>query len=205
MKHCARVRRWFGAYWDDEITQAEREWVDTHFASCEGCRTEYEQFARTLESVASLPRHEVAPDFVERTLAKARHATTAADRLQTPRTAWAPIAVAASLLLVAVPVLAPWIGRSPQSVAVRLAKPEEAKLVMREPLPQAAPAQPSPASGPVAAARPASQEHVAALVDSLIDHGQDVDFVLDPVRVSRERTAGRSLEPVQGQRAVINF
>lgn len=202
MMNCGKVRRWFGAYWDDEITQAEREWVDAHFASCERCRSEYETFARTLESLGSLPRHEVAPDFVERTLARARHATTAADRLQTPRRAWAPIAVAASLLLVAVPVLTPWIARAPQGPVARLAVPQEAKLVVREAPPPVAPVQPVPASGSVATLHASSQDRVAALVDSLIDHSEDVDFVLDPVRVSRERTAGR---PVQGERAVINF
>ena len=61
--------------------------------------------------------------------------------------------------------------------------------------------------GPVTATNsPAlTQNQVAALVDSLIDHTEDVDFVLDPVHVSRERTAGRRLQPVQGQHAVITF
>jgi hypothetical protein len=52
---------------------------------------------------------------------------------------------------------------------------------------------------------PQGQAEVAALVDSLIDHGEDVDFVLDPVRVGHERTASRRLEPAQGRQAVITF
>ena len=28
---CSKARRWFGAYWDDEITQAERELLEAHF------------------------------------------------------------------------------------------------------------------------------------------------------------------------------
>ena len=27
---CGQARRLFGAYWDDEITQAEREWLEAH-------------------------------------------------------------------------------------------------------------------------------------------------------------------------------
>jgi predicted anti-sigma-YlaC factor YlaD len=58
---CAQVVRLFGAYWDDETTQAEREWVEAHLASCSSCRKEYESFTRTLELVGSLPRVEPAP------------------------------------------------------------------------------------------------------------------------------------------------
>ena len=65
MRHCSKARRWFGAYWDDEITQAEREWLEAHFAACTKCRGDYDRFAQTLESVASLTRIEAAPGFRE--------------------------------------------------------------------------------------------------------------------------------------------
>ena len=51
MNRCDQGRRLFGAYWDDEVTQAEREWLESHFAGCPTCRQQYEQFARTLEAV----------------------------------------------------------------------------------------------------------------------------------------------------------
>jgi len=198
--NCSKARRWFGAYWDDEITQAEREWLEAHFTACGKCRADYEQFARSLEAVASLPRHEAAPDFVERTLARARRAAPAADSVRMPRPAWAPVAVAASLLLVVALLFAPWAGRSGHSTAARPVVPQEARLVG-----SVQPAPVIPATGVRTQATLPSQNQVAALVDSLIDHAEDVDFVLDPVRVSRERTAGRQLQPVQGHQAVITF
>src|SRR5262249_32987301 len=101
MMNCSKARRWFGAYWDDEITQAEREWLEAHFTTCARCRAEYDALARSLESLGALPRIDAAPDFVERTLARARRAAPASDRVGVPRPSWAPVAVAASLLFVA--------------------------------------------------------------------------------------------------------
>ena len=201
--NCYKARRWFGAYWDDEVTQAEREWLEAHFGGCPKCRGEYETFARTLESVASLPRHEAEPEFVERTVARARRAAPAADRVRESRPAWAPLAVAASLAIAAVVALLPRFGSQVPGIATHTVQPQEARLVAH-----IVPGQPetaAPAPSGLGRARPVSQEQVAALVDSLIDHTEDVDFVLDPVHVSRERTAGRRLQPVRGQQAVITF
>ena len=50
MNRCDQARRLFGAYWDDEVTQAEREWLESHLGGCPACRQQYEQFARTLAS-----------------------------------------------------------------------------------------------------------------------------------------------------------
>jgi anti-sigma factor RsiW len=203
--NCYKARGWFGAYWDDEITQAERESVEAHFVACPKCRAEYESFARTLEGVASLPRHEAAPDFVERTVARARRASPVADSLRNPRPVWVPVAAAAAVLLVAVMFVAPRLtplGPAGGPTANR-GVPHEARLVAGVPTPVPAPAASVPTGG--TNSKPESQEQVAALVDSLVDHSEDVDFVLDPVRVGHERTAGRRLEPVQGHQAVISF
>ena len=54
--NCARARGLFGACWDDEITQAEREALEAHFAACPGCRAEYDEYSRALELVVALPR-----------------------------------------------------------------------------------------------------------------------------------------------------
>ena len=93
MNRCDQGRRLFGAYWDDEVTQAEREWLESHLAGCPACRQQYEQFARTLETVGSLPRTETAGDLPERALAAARRASAVPDRIAAapaqPR--WVPI------------------------------------------------------------------------------------------------------------------
>ncbi len=68
--NCDRARRLFGAAWDDELTQAEREWLDAHFAACAGCRAAASREGRVRDAVrrtlqAALgpgSRHGRAPD-----------------------------------------------------------------------------------------------------------------------------------------------
>lgn len=203
--NCHKARDWFGAYWDDEITQAERELVEAHFAACARCRAEYESFARTNELVAALPRAEAAPDFVERTVARARRASPVADHFVVPRPVWVPVAAAASVLLVSASLLSTWMGGSVPVMAHRQTAPQEARVVAVGTPSTPNPATASPSTVSLNAPRVISQDQMAALVDSLIDHGADVDFVIDPVRVGHGRTAGRHVESVQGQQAVISF
>ena len=87
---CAQARRLYGAYWDDETTQAEREWLESHFSACARCRKEYEEFSRALEWAGSLARIEPAPDFLERTLTRARRAVPTADRIPDPECSGSP-------------------------------------------------------------------------------------------------------------------
>ena len=102
MNRCDQARRLFGAYWDDEVTQAEREWLESHLAGCPGCRQQYEQFARTLETVGSLPRTDTAADLPERALVAARRAVAVPDRIAVApaRPMWIQVTATAALLLV---------------------------------------------------------------------------------------------------------
>ncbi|HEV2106088.1 MAG TPA: zf-HC2 domain-containing protein [Candidatus Eisenbacteria bacterium] len=194
MRSCVQARRLFHPYWDDEITQAEREWLEGHFAGCGRCRAEYETLARTLESVATLPRHEASPELVERVLAAARRASPAPDRIAVaaapPR--WMPVAAAATVLLLLAGTLAAWFaapGRPPGMVARREAPIVEPRLVA------AAPRAGAPAP------------HATLSPDSLFDHSEDVELVLDPVTLSRGRAQAtpRTAARVQGEQAVISF
>ena len=97
---CKRARNLFAAYWDDEVTQAEREWLEGHFGACSACRAEYDGLARTIELVGSLPREESPADFVERTVARARRAAVEPDRVPGATHRWVPITAAAALLAV---------------------------------------------------------------------------------------------------------
>ena len=204
MNRCDQGRRLFGAYWDDEVTQAEREWLESHLAGCPACRQQYEQFARTLETVASLPRTETAGDLPERALAAARRASAVPDRIAAapaqPR--WVPITAAAALLLVgATAVLqtfAPVLNsRGPHSTG-RLAQFEKPV------------AEPRYVARNVSATRPdapAAARTVATLADSLFDHSEDVEFILDPVVLHRGRAQAASHLPAgaQGEQTVISF
>lgn len=199
MNRCDQARRLFDAYWDDEVTQAEREWLEGHFGACPGCRQDYEQFARTLEAVSSLPRVEVARDLADRALQAARRAQAVPDRLAvappTPR--WVPVTAAAALVLVTValllPTLSPRFGTRPDAPVAtrdgREAPVAEPRLVATT-VPSSEPAQP-----------------VATLADSLFDHSEDVEFILDPVVLhrGRARAAGNLPAGVQTEQTVISF
>ena len=198
--NCGHARGLFSAYWDDEITQAEREWLESHFASCEGCRSAYESFSRPIEALASLPRVEAEPGFSDRVLARVRHVGSAPDRLPRPVTpVWVPVTAAAALMLLAGTYVAPWLatrGRAPgesTTVATRHA-PVDVQLVTGAPR-EAVPTPGAPAA-PTTAMR----------TDSLFDHRADVEFILDPVTLRRgQATVSRQAPGSTGERSVVSF
>jgi anti-sigma factor RsiW len=197
MKSCTRARDLFGPYWDDETTLAEREWLEGHLATCVACRESYEQLTRTLEAVATLPREEAAPDLAQRVLAAARRATPARDVVfvrETPR--WVPLtAVAAAVLLVATSIV-PYLTqtRMPSTLVRRETPIVEPRLV-------------AAGAESHAVSRDGLHHGSPAMSDSLFDHSEDVDFVLDPVTLhrGRARTTTRLPQGVQGEQAVITF
>ena len=196
---CAQVRELFGAYWDDEITQAEREWIESHFAACASCRDEYETFSRTLELVGSLPREEAAPDLVERVMARTRRATTTPDRLPAGHIGWIPVTAAAALLILAGATLSPWL-----IAPIARRAPVRGPAVATQ-LPVANPA--VSRTAPAAAPSKVGGGAVATIADSLFDHSEDIEFILDPgtVRRGHVRPVAPRAAAVQGERAVITF
>lgn len=200
MRSCGRARDLFGSFWDDEVTRAEREWLEGHFQSCTACRAEYEQFARTLEAVATLPRAEAAPDLATRALATARRSGPVADVIfvrETPR--WVPVTAAAAVVLLVVATVSPYLSRTPGglTLAGRGAPVPEARLVSSG----------DPGATADDPARGSSGAVTAAVIDSLFDHTEDVDFVLEPVTVREGRSQAASRLPggVQGEQTVITF
>jgi anti-sigma factor RsiW len=204
---CTQARRLFGAYWDDETTQAEREWVESHLAACPACRLEYETFSRAVELTGSLPRLEAAPDLVERVLARARRAAPAPDRFPAASRPWVPATAAAALLVIAISFAVPWlgvaprVGRAPATLqTVRIPAPVSGTAPQLEP--RHLPAGPSPAAN----GEPRLAASVTTPADSLFDHSEDVEFILDPVTLHRGRaTVTRQPGGVQGEKAVISF
>jgi len=207
---CAQARRLFGGYWDDDTTQAEREWLESHFGGCAACRKEYEEYSRTLEWVGALPRVEPAPNLVERTLSRARRAVPAPDHMPVPGIQWVPVTAAAALLLVMATLISPWLGLGPgPRVASR--SPERSSVPEAQLVPAAPAPSPSTVAGvdpvrvPVAGAKSGS-EPLAAVPDSLFDHNEDVEFILDPVTLRRGRASlTRAPAGPQAERAVITF
>lgn len=201
--NCGRVRDLFGAYWDDEITQAEREWMDAHFASCTPCREQYDEYARTLELVASLPREEAAAGFVERVMTRARRASETPDRLPSRNPRWVPVAAAAALGVLVFAAVVPWL-RPGFEVARTPARSAPAGQVSGAIAPgtEAGPPEPS-----LRASAAGGRGAVAVVGDSVFDHAEDVEFILDPVTAHRGRTraAAPPATAVQGERAVITF
>uniref|UniRef100_A0A832I3T2 Zf-HC2 domain-containing protein n=1 Tax=Eiseniibacteriota bacterium TaxID=2212470 RepID=A0A832I3T2_UNCEI len=202
--NCREARRYFGAYWDDELTQAEREWLEGHFAACADCRRGYDEHARVLELAASLPRHEPETGFTERVLARARRAAPAPDRVPSASPAWLPVTAAAAALLLVGTLAVPWLlprRDMPRAPVATLATPAP------DAVPQAASAPSGPADAPGApAASGAAPTDLAAVPDSLFDHSASVEFILDPVPLRRGRPQAPSPAlPVQAERAVISF
>ena len=201
MTRCDQARRLFDAYWDDEVTQAEREWLEGHLASCEGCRQGYEQYTRTLEAVGSLPRVEVTRDLPERALAAARRAQGVPDRIAaepaTPR--WVPMTAAAALVVVVAALLLPTI--TPWVLGTRGDGLQAGNQASEQPVAQ--PRLVATTSVP----EPVADRPAATLADSLFDHSADVEFILDPVVLHRGRAQAVSNLPngVQAERTVISF
>lgn len=202
---CRQAKKLFGAYWDDETTQAEREWLEAHFNACAACRTEYETYARSIEMVSTLPRVEAAPDLAERALARARRASTAPDRLPRERLQWAPIAAAAVALVVIGSMISPWLGPGGRLLDARRGESpvamdatSESAIAQAERV-TAAPVQPTMVEG-------AGQPVAVAMPDSIFDHSENVEFVLDPVTEHRGGLViNRPQYQVQGEHAVISF
>ena len=200
--NCGGARRLFGAYWDDETTLAEREWLESHFNACSGCRDEYEQFARAIELVGSLPRAEVRPELAERALARARRASAATDRLPLGAPRWIPVTATAALLTIAATLALQWMGvtppgggRDPSQVA-GIPSVEGVQTAGAEWVPPADIEQ-VPAAGHVA----------GGAADSLFDRSADVEFILDPVVLHKGRahTALKLNPSVKGETAIITF
>ena len=199
---CKRARNLFGRYWDDEVTQAEREWLESHFAGCATCRGEYDSLARTIELVGSLPREESPADFVERAVLRARRAAVEPDRVPGGSHRWIPITAAAALLAVLAGTAIQWAGLS--------TAPEQ-----RSSPPTAAIQQPTwvgPAPGTTGAPSATGNDSQLAggastVPDSIFNHGDDVEFILDPVtlRKGRAHTTIRGNDAPRGQQATITF
>ena len=203
--NCRQAGKLFGAYWDDELTQAEREWLEAHFVSCAECRRGYEDLTRTLELVGDLPRVEISQDFADRVLVKARRRAPATDRVPAAARPWIPITATAALLAVLGGMVLQWTGvplapRRPATASI-----DQPVLVGPEPAPVLA-------RGPEPAATAASEAGLVAgavgVPDSLFDHAEDVEFILDSVtlRKGRAHTVVRvPAGPTRGEQAVITF
>jgi anti-sigma factor RsiW len=191
---CHDARRLFGAYWDDETTKAEREWLEAHFAACTDCHREYEQLTRAIDAVGTLPRHEPAPDLLERTLARTRRATVAPDTLPERRVAWVPATAAVALMLIAAAVAV-------QLAGIRRVPGGDRSATLVQPVTSG-----SAVSTPSDPAMLANGT-IATVPDSIFDHSDDVEFVLDPVTLRRGRATVTRPMPggIQTEKAVVTF
>jgi anti-sigma factor RsiW len=189
---CDRARRLFGACWDDELTQAERDGLEGHLASCPACRAGYDEFSRALELTASLPRIEASADFVDRVLVRSRRATTAPDAIREAGPRWVPVAaaVAGAVLVVAAVIVGPHLQwRAPASSQtpqiVRIEGPRE------------------PRFAPKSNVKPGERRADARAGDAerLFDPDKNVEFVLGSAAVN----GGRVKRDPEGQQPIITF
>jgi anti-sigma factor RsiW len=200
---CRQSRRLFGAYWDDELTQAEREWLEGHFTSCASCRREYEELARALELAGSMPRVEVSSGFVEAVLAKARRRAPALDRVPTSRSRWIPITAIAALTAVLGGAALQWLGVP--GMLRRTAPVAAVEPLVLEPVRIGA-ERAAGEIGLMADAEPLAG--AAEIPDSLFDPSEDIEFILDAVTLRKGRAhtvTPPGSQPTRGAQAVITF
>jgi hypothetical protein len=231
MISCERAEPLFGPAWDDELSVAERESLEQHFAGCNSCRRDYDELARTLELVQGLPRPQVSGDFATRVLAEARRREVEGGRGLLVSRGWfarpARLAIAAALLvgagIVGMRVMpqgetpAPVVAQhapavpAPQVAAQSVGDPDVpvsvAPTTTLASTGTGSPAKTSTKPTLVRRDRTRAAEVLAAVPDSLFDHTADVELVLDPVTLRKER--GRGYTPVQtsvkGEQASITF
>lgn len=219
MISCERAQNLFGPGWDDELSVAERESLEQHFAGCTNCRRDYDELARTLELVQSLPRPSVSGDFATRVLAEARRREAEGGRGLIVARGWfaRPVRIAiAAAFVVAAGVSGIVLMPKPEPTQVaKVVTPAPVKVtapVQDTQIASAGPGSPAPSSAKPTLARrtrtrPAEAPPIAAIPDSLFDHTRDVELVLDPVTLKKER--GRGYTPVQttvkGEQASITF
>jgi len=222
MISCERAQTLFGPGWDDELSVVERESLEQHFAGCNPCRRDYDELARTLELVQGLPRPQVSGDFATRVLAEARRREAEGGRGLLITRGWfahpARLAIAAALV-VAAGVSGLMMSPKPQAPRIAAQQVAAPVPVVATPAPIVTPPSTLASAGPVSPARSDAKptlarpqrnrpaEVFAAVSDSLFDHTKDVELVLDPVTLRKER--GRGYTPVQttvkGEQASITF
>ena len=202
--NCRESRALFSAYWDDELTQAEREWLEAHFTSCPSCRSEYDDLTRTLELMGGLPRVEVSTGFAESVLARARRKSPAQDRVPSYTSRWIPLTAIAALVAVLGGAALQWVGQPGLLHRRSPAEPQEPMLVEQ---PVRIGAQ-SPAQGTDPGLLVDAEVGMGEIPDSLFDRSEDVEFILDAVTLRKGRAhtvTPLGPEPARGAAAVITF
>jgi anti-sigma factor (TIGR02949 family) len=102
---CARARFFLNAYLDGELAEGDRRHVAQHLARCERCAVRLDSFRRVRTILKDRSPRQQAPVELRRRIA----------RMQLPqrRHAWRPVAAAAVLSLLVIPVVADSVSRSP--------------------------------------------------------------------------------------------
>ena len=157
--------------------------------------------------MTTLPRIEPAPDLLERALARSRRMAPAPDRVGAAAFPWVPVTATAALMIVAFSIVSPWLAPRAPRVA-RDAGVSQGPVLQPELRPPSTVAARTTLPG----ARGASLAHpglasdpMASVPDSLFDHSDDVEFILDPMTLHRGRPAAVRARSVQGQQATITF
>ena len=170
-------------------TQAEREWLEAHFAVVRrAAAREYEEFARTLEvvGVAAARRGGAGPRRA-RAGAGAPRRAGARPRCRSARPALgagdrrggAAAAIAGTMVLAV-------DRRSRRGRSRRIERRGRARAGAGA-TPAGSTAAAAPPVDDAGAERELSPRRDAAVADSLFDHSEDVEFILDPVTLRRGR------------------
>lgn len=67
---CMKAKKLLSAYIDGELTDEQRQQIESHLQSCDDCKKEMLELRQTKRMVASLRRYEPSEEWVNRTLAQ---------------------------------------------------------------------------------------------------------------------------------------
>jgi hypothetical protein len=98
---CERIEELLSPYLENELTQEERQTVDTHILACSDCAELLSLMKQTTESLASFPEVEVSDNLIEKLCGlpqKRKKFHFVKDFLLRP--AYQPVLAAATILLV---------------------------------------------------------------------------------------------------------
>lgn len=107
MKNCNELAPLLSAYFDGELTEAERAEVSAHLRECEACRARLSEYAAMRETLLSLEEPEVPAHFAESVMEVIRAEKSAAPKKMkgTKKNTWRrfmPVAACAALVLLTV-------------------------------------------------------------------------------------------------------
>lgn len=129
MKECNEIRGRLSLYLDNELQDDERSTIEQHLLSCDACAEVFQEDKSFLESIReSGPLHVASPELKSKVAGILSSQQRAAASQATRPSRWLALAIAAALIITALPLIVwtvsqstPGVGPQPSSFALMAA------------------------------------------------------------------------------------